>query len=253
VFRLPVSGIVVRLRPTTGADELALLDAGSDTAAAVELARRLTADGPADWLSVTPTDLDAFVMQVRRAMIGEHVRTDVACPAAGCGQRIDIAFRVTDYLASRTPEPPADAAIPDKESGRFRLAEVVFRLVTVGDQLAVEGLADPAAALAQRCVQAEGPVADAVMRSIEAELERMAPNLAGPVSGRCPECGADVEALFDPRSYCLTELRGLARFVFRDVDAIARRYHWPEREVLELPSARRAIYAEFARRPNAAG
>ncbi len=247
MVRLPVCGVVVRLRPPTGADELALLDTASDTIAAVELARRLTTDGPADWLSVTPTDLDAFVMQVRRTMVGEQVRTDVACPAAGCGQRIDIAFRAADYLASRTPEPPV-AATPDGEPGWFRLAGARFRLVTVGDQLAVEGLADPAAALAERCVQGE-----AMMRLIEAELERMAPNLAGPVSGRCPECGADVEALFDPRSYCLTELRGLARFVLRDVDAIARRYHWPEREILDLPSARRAVYAEFARRPNAAG
>ena len=247
MFRLPVSGFVVRLRPPTGADELALLDAGSDTIAAVELARRLTADGPADWLNVTPTDLDAFVIQVRRAMIGEQVRTDVACPALGCGQRIDIAFRAAEYLASRTPESAVEAT-HDDESGWFRLAGIRFRLVTVADQLAVEGVADPAAALAERCVQGE-----VGMRQIEAELERMAPNLAGPVSGKCPECGADVEALFDPRSYCLTELRGLARFVLRDVDAIARRYHWPEREILDLPSARRAMYAEFARRPNAAG
>lgn len=252
MFRLPVGGIVVRLRPPTGADELALLDVGSDTAAAVELARRLTVDGPADWLSVTPTDLDAFVLQMRRAMIGAHVRTDVTCPASNCGQRIDIAFQVADYLASRIPAMPNEAT-PDSESGWFQLKNVRFRLVTVGDQLAVEGLADPAAALAQRCVMAEVPVADTVMRSIETELERMAPNLAGPVSGQCPECGADVEAFFDPRSYCLAELRCRARFVFRDVDAIARRYHWPERAVLELPSARRAMYAELARRPNSAG
>lgn len=248
MVRLPVSGVVVRLRPPCGADELALLDTASDTVAAVELASRLTAEGPADWPTLTPTDLDAFVMQVRRALIGDQVRTDVACQAAGCGQRIDIAFRASDYLASRTPETPAEAT-HDGDSGWFRLAGVRFRLVTVADQLAVEGLADPAAALARRCVQAEEPITDAVMRAIEAELERRVPNLAGPVAGRCPECGADVEAHFDPRSYCLTELRGLARFVLRDVDLIARRYHWPERDVLELPSARRALYAELARRP----
>jgi hypothetical protein len=243
---------VVRLRPPTGADELALLDAPSDTAAAVDLARRLCADGPADWLAVTPTDLDALVLHVRRAAVGEQVRTDVACPAAGCGQRIDVAFRAGDYLASRTAGLPA-APPPGGAPRWFALAGVFFRPVTVADQLAVEGLPDPAAALAGRCVRSEGPVADAVLRQVEAELERMAPNLAGPVAGRCPECGADVEALFDPRSYCLAELRHLARFVARDVDALARRYHWPEREILELSSVRRAAYAELARRPNAAG
>lgn len=249
MFQLPVSGVVVGLRPPTGADELALLDASSDTATAATLARRLTAEGPSDWLGVTPTDLDTFMMQIRRATIGELVRTDLACPAPDCGKLIDIAFRAKDYLASRTPQPLAEAT-PDHEPGWFRLADARFRLVTVGDQLAVEGLADPAAALAERCVEATEP--GAVMRSIEAELERLAPNLAGPIEGQCPECGAHMEALFDPRSYCLTELRGLARFVFRDVDMIARRYHWSEREILELPSARRTMYAELARRPHGA-
>ncbi len=54
--------------------------------------------------------------------------------------------------------------------------------------------------------------------------------------------------LFAARWFCLTELRKRAAFVYQDVDVLARRYHWSERAILALPSARRAAYAELARR-----
>lgn len=250
MFRLPVTGSMMRFRLPTGADEVALFEPGSDTMVATELARRLTVDGPTDWLSVAPTDLDTFLVQVRRAVIGEHVRTDLACPA-DCGQRIDIAFRLTEYLSNRFPEPPLHATL-DAEAGWYRIVGARFRPITITDQLAVEGLSEPAVALAHRCVQSDGELTGELMVAIEAELERLAPNLAGTVSGCCPECGAAVEAIFDPRSYCLSELRSQAKFVFRDVDLLARRYHWTEREILELPSLRRTAYADLARRPNGA-
>lgn len=242
----------MRFRLPTGADEVALFEPGSDTVVATELARRLTIEGPVDWLSVAPTDLDAFLINVRCAVIGEHVRTDLACPAVDCGRRIDIAFRLQEYLANRVPETPL-RAIADSEPGWYRTVGARFRLVTIADQLAVEGVREPAVVLAQRCIEPNRDLTDEVMRSIEGELERLAPNLSGPVSGCCPECGVSVEAFFDPRSYCLSELRSHARFVFRDVDLLARRYHWTEQDILGLPTIRRAAYAELARRPNGAG
>jgi hypothetical protein len=249
VVRLPVSGRTIGLRPPTGADEVALLGAAADTPAALDLAARL--GGDQGWAALTPTDLDAYLLHVRRRALGDRVRADAACPAAGCGERIDIGFAVADYLASRRPEPPAEAE-PD-EPGWFRLSAdgVRFRLVSVADQLEVEGLPDPAAELARRCVRADAGIGQGVMERVAAELERLAPDMSGPVSGRCPECGTVVEAFFDPRTYCLAELRSLARFVLRDVDAIARRYHWPEDAILALPSARRSAYAELARHPGA--
>lgn len=244
MVRLPVSGRAIDLRPPTGADEVALLDAPGDTAAALELARRLSPD--ADGAAWTPTDLDAFVLHARRAVLGDAVRTDTACPAAGCGARIDIGFGVAAYLASRVPEPAAEAVPDEEEPGwlRFPRGRVRFRLVSVADQLAVEGLPDAAAELARRCVRGDPTAAD--LNRVREELERLAPEMSGTLTGVCPECGAAVEAFFDPRAYCVAELRALARFVFDDVDAIARRYHWAERDILALPSVRRAAYARLA-------
>ncbi len=59
-------------------------------------------------------------------------------------------------------------------------------------------------------------------------MQALAPDLASELQGRCPECGATVAVRFEPRRYCLTELRDRARFLFADVDALAQRYHWSE-------------------------
>lgn len=78
-------------------------------------------------------------------------------------------------------------------------------------------------------------------------MAALAPPLAGPLSGTCPNCGTEVSTHFDPRRYVLAELRARARFVAEDLHILAARYHWTERTILALPSQRRAAYAEFAR------
>ena len=78
-------------------------------------------------------------------------------------------------------------------------------------------------------------------------MTALAPPLAGPLRGQCPHCGRFIEAWFEARLYCLQELRDRARFVHDDVDALAERYHWSERDILKLPQMRRAQYAERAR------
>lgn len=80
-------------------------------------------------------------------------------------------------------------------------------------------------------------------------MAALAPSLAGPLNGACPECGSAVIVQFDPRRYVLAELRARAGFVAEEVDLLATRYHWTERSILNLPSQRRAAYAETARRP----
>jgi hypothetical protein len=126
-----------------------------------------------------------------------------------------------------------------------------FRLPTLGDQIAVQDSADPAAALAARVTEPAGLPARLRARA-EAAMEMLAPALAGPMQGQCPHCGAAITALFQPRQYCLRELRDRARFVYDDIDALAERYHWTERAILRLPAARRSQYVERARQARAA-
>jgi hypothetical protein len=290
-FRLPVSGRVVALRPLCGDDELLLLEgAGTpsgDAAVALALAGRLSRDvagAPVDWGSLSVTDLDALVLHLRQALLGDRIRADLACPARGCGRRIDVSFSIADFLAHHAPRKGGArkggwALEPAEEPGWFCLARaaektgtpgaepapagrgvralgssasgpecgpVRFRLPTAADQLAVTG--DPAAedAMARRCLRpAEIPAR--LRRRVEAVMEAMAPSLSSEVQGSCPECGAVVTLHFDARWFCLRELRDRAAFVYQDIDLLARRYHWSESEILAMPNVRRVAYAELAR------
>jgi hypothetical protein len=269
-FCLPVSGRAVVLRQPSGAEELLLREAApgpaADGALALALAGRLgrANDGePLDWGGLAVTDLDALVLRLRRALIGDRIRADIFCPAPGCGRRFDIDFGVEAFLAHHAPQTaPARVggwvAIPADEPGWFVLARatgergsVSFRLPTVHDQLAAVGAPDGADELARRCLR-RADVPARVRRRVEALMEALAPSLAGDLRAACPECGEPVPVYFDARRFCLQELRDRAAFVYQDVDALARRYHWTENEILALPQVRRAAYAELARQAGGA-
>jgi hypothetical protein len=285
LFRLPVSGHVVALRHPTGAEDLLLLETfGEDTALALALAGHLarpTAGVGLDWRALSVSDLDTLILRLRQAVIGDRVGAEVACRASGCGQRIDISFGITDYLAHRKPAQPgardAWSVKPDEQPGWFRLTllgkktgkrassaeplggdpdaparpgdsadAVFFRLPTVADQLAMAGEREGVDELARRCIRPAG-VPLRLRRLVEMTMETMAPSLSGDLRGTCPECGAEVAVYFDARQFCLRELRDRAAFIYQDIDLLARRYHWSEADILTMPHVRRTNYAELAR------
>jgi hypothetical protein len=259
-FRLPVSGREVALRPSSGAEDLLLLEAArsasGDTTLALTLANRLThtIDGGAlDWTAVCVSDLDTLVLRLRQALIGDRIRADVPCTASECGQRIDIEFGIDQFLAHHAPWAAGKRELlsePAEVPGWFHLSGsqelVQFRLPTVADQFAVIGHPEAASELARRCIRPPDVAAPLRLR-VEEAMDELAPSLSGDLEGVCPECGTTVTVYFDPRWFCLRELRQRAAFVYQDVDILARRYHWSEKEILALPPVRRTAYAELAR------
>ena len=137
--------------------------------------------------------------------------------------------------ASRAPVAPPDGA-----------ESVSFRLPTVADQLAVTDKRQATEELARRCLRPES-VSPRLRGLAEEAMEAIAPSLSGDLQGTCPQCGAEVVVYFDAREFCLRELRERAAFIYEDIDLLARRYHWSEREILTLPHVRRTNYAELAR------
>ena len=284
-IRLPVSGCHVILRQPTGAEDLLLLEAtGDDTALALELAEHLawpTGGGKLDWPNLTVTDLDALIMRLRQSVIGDRLRADLTCQSSGCGKRIDIAFGINEYLAHRRPGRPRARSSwtiePDEEPGWFLLmaaakkarkmvpaphvpaggldasersptpdGPVAFRLPTAADQLAIAGDQQGVDELARRCIRPAG-ISPRLRRLVEDAMETLAPSLSGDLRGTCPECGAEVIVHFYAREFCLRELRNKAAFLYQDIDLLARRYHWAERDILTMPHVRRTNYAELAR------
>ena len=255
-FNLPVSGIAVTLRHPTGLDDLLLMEcSGDENTAALLLAHRLARTGDGGeiaWEEHAATDLDTLLLRLRQVLVGDRIVSDLHCPGEGCGSRVNISFSIEAWLAHHQPKSPAPRigsvlACAD-EPGWFHLelaGTVRFRPPTIADQIHAARQHDPEAALARTCIRPER-IAAPLRRRVAAALQAIAPALAGELQGQCPDCGAMVAALIDPRRFCPRELRDRARFIYEDVDLLACRYHWAEQSILSMPNARRANYVELA-------
>ncbi|MCW3097933.1 MAG: hypothetical protein JWL77_3551 [Chthonomonadaceae bacterium] len=250
MFRLPVSQIGVEIRPPSGEEDLLLLEAPRrDRRLTVALASRLTTSldaalAPIDWPSLCFTDLDAFLIGLRQSMRGDRIRTDTRCPRTGCGARVDVDFRLSDYLAHYAPRVSRQVE-KDAEAGWFRLrdAPAAFRLVTVSDEIAIAYQSLPEEALALQCLR-PGNMAGPLRRRVERAMASLAPCLENDIDGLCPECGARIALRFDPQEFILRELQQQAASLYEDVHLLAKHYHWSELQILALPHTRRTQYAD---------
>lgn len=243
---LPVSGAVLTVREPTGADEVFVVETPlTPLPALLELASRVTSGisgGPLDMASLPATDLDAAALVIRQAWIGDTIRTDIACPAPGCGERIDVAFGIADYLRHHRPRRPR--GVTETPGAWFTLdrAQVRFRIPTVADLLAASAATRPVQELTGRCVEAP-EMPRALARRVDHALAALAPGLDDLIGGACPACEGVVTMRFDPLCYVLAELRNVFSGVYLDVHTLAAAYGWPEDAILALPRGRRRRYA----------
>lgn len=240
---LPVSGRTPDLRHPNGADELALCEtSGSDVARSLKLLSRLSEDN--DWDTLTVTDFEVALLRLREQVIGQTCDLGFLCPL--CRERIEVSFRIADYLESVVAHRPAGVTPDPGTSGWFRLGGARFRLPTVGDQVAVEGTPNALERLLERCFAPPLPPARLRQR-IERAMEAMAPEVSRALAGTCPDCGEDVSAPLHIARLVVSEFVRDAESLHDDVDLIARSYHWLEAEILQLPRRRRRAYAERIR------
>jgi hypothetical protein len=260
---LPVSGLAISLSPPTGFDDVYVLETQSDDiAVTIELANRLArpvgdqdgvfdpSDGAptVDWSALTVTDLDVLVLLIRKMVLGDKIRTDVVCPAANCGRRVDFEMQVSDYVAHFVPGRPRRVE-QSQDAGWYCLTGrdgVTFRLPTGMDLISVGWLADAERAIAERCIRPIG-VSAATLNRVESAMQVLAPSLRDDIQAICSECGFAFTVAFNPQRFCLTELRYQAALVYEDVDLLARNYHWREDDILAMQQSRRARYREMPR------
>jgi len=236
---LPHSRIAVDIRPPGGWEEMLLREAaGLDRTVAVEVLQRLTT--APDVTALTVYEFEKLLLHLRQLVLGDRVVAEAVC---GCGEPVDIDFRITDYLNHRVPR-EGRKVVPGKEPCWFVSpeSEIEFRLPTTGDQMEVMAEADPVSALILRCVR---PIERA--GQIRRVMELLAPPMSGPLKGFCPHCRKTTRVLFDVPSFVLRELRAQAALIYEDVHLLASRYHWSEEWILGLPRMRRMEYAEMAR------
>jgi len=108
--------------------------------------------------------------------------------------------------------------------------------------------------LGERCVLEAhgadgGPVAelpDGALDALAARMDEVSPGTEVSLAVACPACGAEWRAPLDVPSLVWTETAARARRLLREVDVLARAYHWSEAEILALPTGRRRAYLELA-------
>jgi hypothetical protein len=205
------------------------------------------ADGaPLDVATLPISDVDVLLLRLRQRIMGDIISAEEFCPGPDCHARVDITFSIGAYLEHHLPA-SMPGVLPAKDEGWYRLGDddVVFRLPCAADQLAIARAPEPEEALLRRCVR-PAEISEDARRRVEEAMQAMSPSLYSELEGKCPECGAIVESDFDPVQYTLRELRNQAAFVYEEVCSIAHHYHWSEAEILALPTARRARYADLA-------
>ena len=257
---------MAELRPLVGDDEVFLLEAaGSLTAAQTTtalLARCLVRLGPLD--DVTPRtvraltigDREALLLHLRRVTLGNQLQGELACPAAGCGQKMDLPLRVSDFLLDPDPDRRERYDLTFTDDGsRY---QVWFRLPTGADaeDAAAVAARNPERAadqLLERCVEAvtadgggrveprEG-LPPAVRRQLPATLLELDPQAEVRLNVTCPECGHRFRALLDAGSVLFREVATSEHRLYRDVHLLAFYYHWSEAAILSMTATKRRRY-----------
>ena len=246
---LPVSKKIVDLRSPEGREDVLFCEwTGGEAELALALLNALTharnGQDQADWGELPVTDNEWALLQLRRFLFGDLVRTGSVCKQPDCGAKIDISFRIGDYLGQFQMTVPKDVEkLP--EPGWFALAGqgIQFRLPTGNDQLAATFSAQPEIELQRRCV-VPGTLSGDLLQRLQETMECMAPSLSGLLQGACPDCACLGEFYFDVQTYVLRELMDQAKFIFDDVHLLAAHYHWSEHAILNMPRQRRYRYVD---------
>ena len=184
-------------------------------------------------------------------MFGSGLTGLTACP--GCGDRLELAFRVEDVLGEPTTELEEALALDlDGYAVRFRLPNSL-------DLAALAGQDDVAAArqrLLERCLlqahsggmeRMAAELPEAVVAVIATRMAQADPQADVRLSLDCLACGHRWQAPFDIAAFFWEELNAWAERTLREVHILASAYGWSEAEILALPPSRRQRYLEMIR------
>ncbi len=250
------------LRPIGGEDEVFLLDTAEHSvpsARATALLARCLEETDADRTarSLTVGDREALLLQLRRLTLGDSFECVLRCPAESCGERMELALRVSDLLLPPYAEVEREYALSvDADGARY---EIRFRLPTADDleRAAIQAGADvegSALSMLRDCVVSATRDGDpmptsalgaTVRAAISEAMAARDPQAEIELDLTCPTCGIAFSVVFDTAMFLLQELDQRAQRLLQDVHTLALHYHWTEREILQLPQRRRTRYLEL--------
>jgi hypothetical protein len=184
---------------------------------------------------------DALLLRLRQRLFGDAMQAVVACPA--CAARVELSLSCDGLLALDSSHGEGPFAIDIPLGGKV----VTVQLPATADLLAIEACETPMAArdlLLQRCTGTLAWTADELTR-LEAGLASADPLADVELACQCPECARCWTPGFDIARYLWSEVHAWALRFLREVDLIARTYHWHEKDILALSPMRRQAYLEL--------
>jgi hypothetical protein len=250
------------LRPVSGEDEAFLLDTAEHalpSERATALVARCLGDAEVETTAhaLTVGDREALLLQLRALTLGDTLDCVLSCPAASCGERMELELRVAELLVPAYADVRRSYELTAEE-GDARY-DVSFRLPTGADleRVALVSRGDPergADELLARCVL--GAMHDgvemradslprAVRSAVAAAMAERDPQAEIELELACPTCGNAFSIVFDTATFFLQELDERARRLMHEVHTLAWHYHWSERDILQMPHRRRARYLEL--------
>lgn len=243
------------MRTPTAAEWLQAWERGGDASAAARSLYLLGASDDFDddaLLHLPLGQRDALLLRLRARLFGRRIEGVAACPA--CGRMVEAGFDADALLLGQE----GAVATPGEfewHSPAYGL-RARFRAVDCSDLLALQDCVDTADArrlLIERCVieavdvRSGEPAAD-LPDAWQAELaQAMAaadPQADLQLAFHCPDCEHDWEPAFDIARFLWQELHAWALRLLRDVDTLARHYHWSEADILAMTPRRRQAYLE---------
>jgi hypothetical protein len=195
---------------------------------------------------------DRLLLRLRAQLFGTQMQTVAWCPQ--CQAMVEAAFDCGDLLAVQE----ISEAMPLLELASDDRSSVVrFRLPDSTDLLALEGCKDALQAremLLKRCVveiesrpsgNGQGtPFPIELQAQIALAMAAADPQADVQLAFTCPDCSHRWEPMFDIAHFLWQELHAWALRTLRDVDLLARVYHWSEADILALSPRRRQAYLE---------
>jgi hypothetical protein len=177
---------------------------------------------------------DAALLAWRAALFGSKWAAFAQCP--GCAAMLEYELPI----GSEALTDPGDEFEVEAEGRRW-----LVRWPDSEDLAVAAACADRSAArslLWSRILPGEAePACSAAILAAVAEAHRGCRRL----DLHCCACPRTWSVVFDAGEFLWREVRAAAHRILREVDSIARVYHWSEREILALSEARRRGYLEM--------
>jgi hypothetical protein len=202
-----------------------------------------------EWVSASLGDRDARLFALREQLFGEHI--EVTAPCAQCGVLLQAEFSTREACESSATSRISSALVVAVDDYTVR-----FRLPTSRDlrEAIAPGVADARARLLASCLEdvSRGgapvaaaelppPVTDALLEA----MRRSDPLADLEIDVSCESCGHERPIAFDIAEHLWGDIAECAERLLEEVHLLASTYHWAERDILRLSSARRRRYLDM--------